>query len=188
MLAGLRKVEGMLLDPVSEKPRQPEYCRNEYLSRKPEYFVAGGLCTYLGCVPTFRPDVAPPDIGPKWESGYYCPCRGSLFDLAGRVCQQLTAPLYLVIPPYYYSGETTVTVGLDEKTVYLAQRALQPWMPFLKDLPAADRQTRLAQATAIPRFGGLALSLAKDSSTGCAVRHCPPDNRGEIRTISLTRM
>lgn len=115
MLAGLKKIEGDLLDPASERPQQPEYCRNEYRSRKPEYLVAVGICTHLGCVPTFRPDVAPPDLGPKWKGGYYCPCHGSRFDLAGRVYQHVPAPLNLVIPPYYYSGTSTVTVGLDEE-------------------------------------------------------------------------
>lgn len=67
MLAGLEKLERELLDPTSERPQQPEYCRNQYRSRKPEYLVAVGLCTHLGCVPTFRPDVAPPDLGPQWE-------------------------------------------------------------------------------------------------------------------------
>lgn len=115
MLEGLKKIEGDLLDPASERPQQPEYCRNEYRSRKPEYLVAVGICTHLGCVPTFRPEVAPPDLGPKWEGGYYCPCHGSRFDLAGRVYQHVPAPLNLVIPPYYYSGTSTVTVGLDEE-------------------------------------------------------------------------
>ncbi len=113
MLAGLEKIESDLLDPASERPQQPEYCRNQYRSRKPEFLVAVGICTHLGCVPTFRPHVAPPDLGPQWEGGYYCPCHGSRFDLAGRVYQHVPAPLNLVIPPYYYSGTSTVTVGLD---------------------------------------------------------------------------
>lgn len=113
MLASLPKVEGDLLDPASERPQQPEYCRNSYRSRKPEYFVAVGICTHLGCVPSFRPDVAPEDLGTRWEGGYYCPCHGSRFDLAGRVYAGVPAPLNLVVPPYYFNGTTTVTVGLD---------------------------------------------------------------------------
>jgi ubiquinol-cytochrome c reductase iron-sulfur subunit len=113
MLAGLTKVEGDLLDPTSERPQQPEYCRNAYRSRKPEYFVAIGICTHLGCVPSFRPDVAPGDLGARWVGGYYCPCHGSRFDLAGRVYAGVPAPLNLVVPPYYYTGAATVTVGLD---------------------------------------------------------------------------
>lgn len=115
MLAGLEKIESDLLDPASERPQQPEYCRNQYRSRKPEFLVAVGICTHLGCVPTFRPDVAPPDLGPQWEGGYYCPCHGSRFDLAGRVYRNVPAPLNLVIPPYFYSDTSTVTVGLDRE-------------------------------------------------------------------------
>lgn len=115
MLAGLNKIEDDLLDPASERLQQPEYCRNVYRSRKPEYLVAVGICTHLGCVPTFRPDIAPSDLGPKWEGGYFCPCHGSTFDLAGRVYKGKPAPLNLVIPPYYFSGAGIVTVGLDEE-------------------------------------------------------------------------
>lgn len=116
MLAGLKKIEGDLRDPASEEPQQPEYCRNEYRSRKPEFLVAVGICTHLGCVPTFRPDVSPSDLGPRWQGGYFCPCHGSTFDLAGRVYKSKPAPLNLVIPPYYYSGTSTVIVGRDDES------------------------------------------------------------------------
>jgi len=116
MLAGLAKIEGELLDPAWEREQQPAYCRNPYRSRKPEYLIAVGLCTHLGCVPTFRPEVAPPDLGPGWEGGYYCPCHGSRFDLAGRVYKNVPAPLNLVIPPYRYTDAHTVTVGEDGAT------------------------------------------------------------------------
>lgn len=115
MLAGLAKVEDELLDPASEREQQPAYCRNQQRSRKPEHLVAVGLCTHLGCVPTFRPEVAPADLGPAWQGGYYCPCHGSRFDLAGRVYRNVPAPLNLVIPPYYYTDANTVTVGADSE-------------------------------------------------------------------------
>lgn len=113
MLAGSQAVEADLLDPRSERPQQPAYCRNRYRSREPEFLVALGICTHLGCVPTFRPDVAPSDLGPKWKGGYYCPCHGSRFDLAGRVYRHVPAPLNLVIPPYFHAGDKLVTVGAD---------------------------------------------------------------------------
>lgn len=113
MIEGLAKNESELLDPESARPQQPDYCRNVFRSRKPEYLVAVGICTHLGCVPTFRPDVAPTDLGPNWRGGYYCPCHGSRFDLAGRVYKNLPAPLNLEIPAYHYASETEVTVGLD---------------------------------------------------------------------------
>lgn len=113
MIEGLARVESELLDPESSRAQQPDYCRNAVRSRKPEYLVAVGICTHLGCVPTFRPDVAPPDLGPNWRGGYYCPCHGSRFDLAGRVYKNLPAPLNLLIPEYHYPSETEVTVGLN---------------------------------------------------------------------------
>ncbi|MGB7991234.1 MAG: ubiquinol-cytochrome c reductase iron-sulfur subunit [Candidatus Methylophosphatis roskildensis] len=113
MLDGLKKVTSQLLDPASKRDQQPDYCRNAFRSRKPEYLVAVGICTHLGCVPTFRPDVAPADLGPGWQGGYYCPCHGSRFDLAGRVYKNVPAPLNLEIPPYYCASDSTVTVGLD---------------------------------------------------------------------------
>lgn len=83
-LANLKTLDATLVDPHSEVDQQPEYCRNEYRSIKPELLVAVGICTHLGCSPTFRPDIAPADLGPKWVGGFYCPCHGSKFDLADR--------------------------------------------------------------------------------------------------------
>lgn len=116
MIEGLQKLEGQLLDPASERAQQPRYCQNEWRSRKPEVLVAVGLCTHLGCVPTFRPEVAPADLGRTWQGGFFCPCHGSRFDLAGRVFRRVPAPLNLQIPPYHYhyASESMVTVGLDE--------------------------------------------------------------------------
>lgn len=114
MIEGLARVESELLDPESSRAQQPDYCRNAIRSRKPEYLVAVGICTHLGCVPTFRPNVAPPDLGPDWRGGYFCPCHGSRFDLAGRVYKNAPAPLNLEIPSHFYASETEITVGLDQ--------------------------------------------------------------------------
>ena len=86
MLNGLNKMRDLLEDPDSEnKNQQPKYTQNAFRSIKPEYFISIGLCTHLGCTPSFRPDVAPFDLGKNWQGGYFCPCHGSRFDLAGRV-------------------------------------------------------------------------------------------------------
>ncbi len=114
MIEGLVLVESELLDPESGRAQQPDYCRNAVRSRNPEYLVAVGICTHLGCVPTFRPDVAPSDLGSNWRGGYYCPCHGSRFDLAGRVYKNVPAPLNLEIPSHFYARENAITVGLDE--------------------------------------------------------------------------
>lgn len=81
------------------------------LELKPEYLVLVPICTHLGCVPTFRRDVAPADLGPDWPGGYFCPCHGSKFDFAGRVYRNVPAPTNLVIPPHRYLGETAVRIG-----------------------------------------------------------------------------
>ncbi len=112
-LKDLPTLNDQLLDPNSEMPQQPEYCKNEYRSRKPEYLVAVGICTHLGCSPTYRPEIAPADLGPEWKGGYFCPCHGSRFDLAARVYQGVPAPKNLEIPPYYYLSETRILVGED---------------------------------------------------------------------------
>jgi len=115
MLASLAEVEGEgeLADPDSKASEQPEYTRNRERSIKPQYLVAVGICTHLGCAPTYRPDVAPADLGPTWKGGFFCACHGSRFDLAGRVYRGAPAPTNLVIPPHTYVSETTILVGED---------------------------------------------------------------------------
>ena len=96
----LPKLDVALADPNSEVAQQPPYCKNEHRSIKQEMFVAVGICTHLGCSPTFRPEVAPADLGPDWLGGFFCPCHQSKFDLAGRVFKGVPAPTNLVIPPH----------------------------------------------------------------------------------------
>ncbi|BCX89363.1 ubiquinol-cytochrome c reductase iron-sulfur subunit [Methylomarinovum tepidoasis] len=115
MLASLEKIEPRLRDPNSDKSVQPPYCKNRYRSIKPEIFVAVGICTHLGCSPTYRPEVAPPDLGKDWLGGFFCPCHGSGFDLAGRVFKKVPAPKNLVVPPYRYVTDTHIVVGEDQQ-------------------------------------------------------------------------
>ncbi|MDM7322798.1 MAG: ubiquinol-cytochrome c reductase iron-sulfur subunit [Gammaproteobacteria bacterium] len=110
-LASLKALEGNLRDPASEVPQQPDYARNEYRSLKPEIFVAIGICTHLGCAPTYRPEVAPADLGAEWKGGFFCPCHGSRFDLAGRVYKGVPAPTNLEVPPYTFLSDTLLLIG-----------------------------------------------------------------------------
>ncbi len=112
-LEDLKNLDKKLADPASDMPQQPDYAKNPHRSRKPEIWVAVGICTHLGCSPTYRPDVAPEDLGPEWLGGFYCACHGSKFDLAGRVYQGVPAPTNLVIPPYQFLDDNTVMVGDD---------------------------------------------------------------------------
>jgi ubiquinol-cytochrome c reductase iron-sulfur subunit len=103
-----------LADPDSKvKNQQPAYARNAFRSLNPEYLVLVPVCTHLGCVPTFRPDVAPSDLGPEWPGGYFCPCHGSKFDFAGRVYRNVPAPTNLVVPPHHYVSATAIRIGED---------------------------------------------------------------------------
>lgn len=111
VLETLKSLEGELRDPQSLESIQPESSKNAVRSIKPEIFVAIGLCTHLGCSPTFRPEVAPPDLGDDWKGGFFCPCHGSRFDLAGRVYSGVPAPTNLEIPPYRYVTDTLIIVG-----------------------------------------------------------------------------
>jgi ubiquinol-cytochrome c reductase iron-sulfur subunit len=114
MLANLEAIKGDLRDPASEKEQQPEYAQNETRAIKPEYLVVIGICTHLGCSPTFRPEVAAADLGEDWKGGFFCPCHGSKFDLAGRVYAGVPAPLNLVIPPHSYVSDSRVLIGVDQ--------------------------------------------------------------------------
>ncbi len=113
MLATLSELEPLLVDPDSEASDQPEYCKNKTRSIKAQYLVAIGICTHLGCSPTYRPDVAPEDLGPEWKGGFFCPCHGSRFDLAGRVFKGVPAPVNLVIPKHTYVSDSVILIGED---------------------------------------------------------------------------
>ena len=113
MLEALPKLDSILRDPESLQSEQPPYAQNEFRSIKPEVLVTVGICTHLGCSPTYRPDVGAPDLGADWEGGFFCPCHGSKFDLAGRVYKSVPAPLNLVIPPHRYLSETELVIGED---------------------------------------------------------------------------
>ena len=114
MLAALPTLDPKLTDPNSEVPQQPDYCQNATRSIKPEFFVAVGICTHLGCSPSFRPEMAPDDLGPEWKGGFFCACHGSRFDLAGRVFRGAPAPTNLVVPIHTYTDDTTILVGQDQ--------------------------------------------------------------------------
>ena len=111
----LSTLNDRLADPMSEGSKQPEYAKNLSRSRdkNPEIAVLIGICTHLGCSPTFRPELAPDDLGKDWKGGYFCPCHGSKFDLAGRVYAGVPAPTNLEVPPYKFLSDTVVLVGED---------------------------------------------------------------------------
>ena len=113
MLDNVEKLNDQMRDPQSEEPQQPAYAADLYRSIKPELAVLVGLCTHLGCVPSYRPEVAPADLGDEWLGGLFCPCHGSRYDMAGRVYLAQPAPLNLLVPPYRYDDDTTITIGLD---------------------------------------------------------------------------
>ena len=113
-LADLMKNDEQLRDPASANAdQQPVYAQNANRSIKPEISVLVGICTHLGCSPTFRPDIAPADLGADWLGGFFCPCHSSRFDLAGRVYQGVPAPTNLVVPPHKYVSDNVILVGED---------------------------------------------------------------------------
>ena len=113
MLETLVKVEEELADPNSEKNQQPEYARNRTRSIKPEILVTEGVCTHLGCSPVFRKEIAPADLGPGWLGGFFCPCHGSKFDLAGRGYKSVPAPTNMVVPPHTYLSDDRLLIGSE---------------------------------------------------------------------------
>ena len=114
MLEALPQNDDKLRDPSSEVvEQQPEYAKNPHRSREPKYIVLIGICTHLGCSPSYRPELAPADLGADWKGGWYCPCHGSRFDLAGRVYKNVPAATNLVVPPYYFINPTRLLIGED---------------------------------------------------------------------------
>lgn len=114
MLESLPSLDDNLKDPASEISKQPAYIKGEGRSLRPEIFVAVGLCTHLGCAPKFRPEVGAADLGgDAWLGGFFCPCHGSKFDLAGRVYSGVPASANLEVPPYSYEGDNVLVIGVD---------------------------------------------------------------------------
>ncbi|WFM72615.1 ubiquinol-cytochrome c reductase iron-sulfur subunit [Halomonas sp. CKK8] len=106
-----------LADPQSEVPQQPAYIEGPLRSIKPEIGVIIGICTHLGCSPLFKPEPDAEGVGvDNWPGGFFCPCHGSRFDLAGRVFRNVPAPTNLEVPPYRFDSDVLITVGEDEET------------------------------------------------------------------------
>jgi ubiquinol-cytochrome c reductase iron-sulfur subunit len=110
----LTSVDARLRDPKSENAaQQPEYAKNEYRSIKPEWLVVTGICTHLGCVPDFFPELKPEPFDPQWKGGFYCPCHKSRYDMAGRVYDGVPAPANLAVPKYHFVDDTHILIGVD---------------------------------------------------------------------------
>lgn len=112
MLAQLSGHDAQLRDPNSFVEQQPSYAKNQYRSINPEYLVLVGICTHLGCSPKYTP--VKNELGPHWPGGFYCPCHGSIFDLAGRVFKGVPAPINLEVPPYRYISENVIVIGEEQ--------------------------------------------------------------------------
>ncbi|MDP5054922.1 MAG: ubiquinol-cytochrome c reductase iron-sulfur subunit [Congregibacter sp.] len=118
MLSNLDNVDGDLKDPDSAISKQPAYIVNKARSIRPELLVVEGLCTHLGCAPKYRPEVGAADLGgAEWFGGFFCPCHGSKFDLAGRVYSGVPASSNLVVPPYSFESQNVLAIGVDAEAV-----------------------------------------------------------------------
>ena len=115
MLQSLSAVEPFLTDPQSKHSEQPKFAKNENRSEKPEIMVLVGVCTHLGCSPQMRPAEAKAEMGADWVGGFYCPCHGSKFDLAGRVFRGSPAPTNLEVPPYEFTSDVALVIGEDKE-------------------------------------------------------------------------
>lgn len=115
MLDQLNKIDDKLTDPKLDVAQQPEYARNATRSIKPELMVLVGICTHLGCSPTSKLKQGDEDMGSDWPGGFFCPCHGSKFDLAGRVFKGSPAPINLEVPPHHYLSDSRLLVGEDAK-------------------------------------------------------------------------
>src|SRR5687768_11005467 len=114
MIDSLKAVAPRLTDPASKSSEQPDYAKNEYRSQKPEIMVMEGVCTHLGCSPQLKPADAKAEMGADWAGGFYCPCHGSKFDLAGRVFRGAPAPTNLKVPPYEFMSDATLVIGAEK--------------------------------------------------------------------------
>lgn len=115
-LDALPEIEEKLADPDNIVEQQPGYAANRNRSiKESEFLVMVGLCTHLGCSPTYRPDVAAADLGADWKGGFFCPCHGSKFDVSGRVYKGVPAPSNMEIPPHRYLSDTVVQIGIDQE-------------------------------------------------------------------------
>jgi ubiquinol-cytochrome c reductase iron-sulfur subunit len=115
MLARLNSRNERLADPGSDRLQQPTYAQNDTRSIKPDVLVLVGLCTHLSCSPKFHPAIQPEQYDAEWIGGFFCPCHGSKFDLAGRVYAGVPAPSNLEVPPHYYESESVIVIGNDER-------------------------------------------------------------------------
>jgi ubiquinol-cytochrome c reductase iron-sulfur subunit len=115
MLEKVKADDDRVADPQSKRSQQPTYAKNEFRSLKPEYLVLVGICTHLGCSPVDRLLAQPEAFESNWHGGFYCPCHGSLFDLAGRVYKNKPAPDNLTVPPYTFVSDTKMIIGEDTK-------------------------------------------------------------------------
>jgi ubiquinol-cytochrome c reductase iron-sulfur subunit len=113
-LDALGTIEGDLQDPASRQPEQPAYATNQYRSREPEVLVLVGLCLHLFCSPTPRLAIRPEPFEANWKGGFFCPCHGSKFDMAGRVYNNSPASRNMEVPPYFYESENILVIGEDE--------------------------------------------------------------------------
>jgi len=116
MLEDLEKIDGKVTDPTSSVPEQPDYAKNEYRSIKPEVLVLVGICTHLGCSPKPKSAEDKAEMGAEWGGGFYCPCHGSKFDLAGRVYKGSPAPKNLEVPKYTFLSDTKILIGEDKQS------------------------------------------------------------------------
>ncbi len=115
-LSDLKTLDSELTDPNNQEDQQPTYAKNTHRSIKAEVAVLVGVCTHLGCSPTYRPELGAADLGgDAWKGGFYCPCHGSKFDLAGRVYAGAPAPTNLVVPPYHFASDSLIRIGVDPK-------------------------------------------------------------------------
>ncbi len=72
----------------------------------PAYVILVGVCTHLGCVPL---GTAQGETRGEYD-GWFCPCHGSHYDVAGRI-RKGPAPKNLLVPNYEFVSDTLVRIG-----------------------------------------------------------------------------